>query len=114
MSRERLSGQTPYLVIVAVVAVVAVVTLVMNGTGGTSQGAAVAGDFVDGCFESNPTYDFETKGYVQVGYDKNWDYCIGDVLHQYSCEHNVARPLRPIDCEFGCENGVCLMQQTYG
>ena len=115
MTRERSGNQTPYLVIVAVVAVVAVVTLVMKGTGGSIlQGAPVAGDFVKGCVESDPTYDFKIKGSVQVGFDTKWDYCVKDVLHQYSCDNNIARPLRPVDCQFGCENGVCLSQPTYG
>ncbi len=115
---NNLSSSAPYLVIVAVVAVVAVATLVTNNTSGSNlglnvQGAPVA-DFVDGCYESDPDYKFEEKGFVQVGSDKKFDYCVGDVLHQYSCEGKVARLLRPIDCQFGCENGICLSEPKYG
>ncbi|MBS3140150.1 hypothetical protein J4479_04035 [Candidatus Woesearchaeota archaeon] len=114
MSKENSSSQTPYLIIVAVVAVVAVVTLVMNKTEGSNLQGAPVSDFVDGCFQSDTDLSFQKKGYVQVGSNKKWDVCKGDKLQQYYCDHNVARPSRLIDCQFGCENGVCLGKPTYG
>ena len=110
--------QTPYLVIVAVVAVIAVVTLVMNNNDNL-QGAltyrAPENERVKGCIDTDENGDIYTRGYTQIGVVRTEDECRGNMLHQWYCKtvtDDVESTPRP--CEFGCENGACLRQRTYG
>ena len=120
-----------YLIIIGVVAIVAIISLVFTGSGNINGAPTYPGDeqFIEPdpvivdesesvaiCYEEDEgENDFFTKSYVQVTNKKYYDYCQGDYVREIFCTGNHAKAVsNAYYCEFGCEQGACLRQQTYG
>ncbi len=117
MSDNNLSSAAPYLVIVIVVGVVALVNVVMNSQVNI-QGAYTTPEEerVSKCIDTDPEGLVDKKGYTQIGLVRRDDYCAKgtDSLHQWYCKDVDSMVESKVqDCPYGCENGVCLSQQTY-
>jgi hypothetical protein len=133
MVKNKFNDQIPYLVIVGVVAVVAIVTLVLNGNASLhgadtviiQHPAYVEPDpvivdeslSVNRCVDQDEGLnDYYTKNYVQVAAKRYYDFCQGDYVREIFCAPNTHRKevANMYLCEFGCEQGACLRQPTYG
>ena len=119
------------LSIAVIVAIVVVVSLIFNNSGNIHGAPTYPGNeqFIEPdpvivdesesvviCFqEDEGENDFYTKSYVQITTRKYYDFCQGDFVRETHCNglhEKVVSNARL--CEFGCEQGACLRQRTYG
>lgn len=104
-SLKNITENLPLLVI-GIVALIALILVVKSSEN------KVTGNSVVGCFDSDSQEDFFTKGYVEYGEDRLYDYCAGKKLFQYYCKSSVRTGrIHGYDCPNGCNDGKCLSAQ---
>lgn len=109
---ERRNDRAVSLLVTGFVAVVAIVALVLNDTRDLSGALSYAEDSDDYqmyCTDSDPANYFDIAGTVRLRDKVYEDHCEEDYLVQQYCRSwKHVSHTRPLKCENGCSEGVCL------
>jgi hypothetical protein len=108
---KRRDDYATYLFLAGMVALVAAVGLLVNteGISGALSVSQESDDYQKYCTDSDPANYFNVQGVVKLRDEVYKDHCDGKYLHQQFCRSRKhVSHTRPLLCENGCSNGVCL------